>query len=68
MSSTTKAWLYLFIIVSTVALPISLMYAPNELSADVMDIIKSTSASLLTLVGFIIRDMRNRDNDNKNDR
>ena len=61
MTNETKAWLYLFIIVSAVALPVSLVYAPNDLSSDVMDIVKSTSASLLTLIGFIVRDMRNRD-------
>jgi hypothetical protein len=61
MNNTFRFALYLLIVCSAVGLPIAIAFIPKGVNADVVEVLKQTASAFLPLVGFIVRDIRNRD-------
>jgi hypothetical protein len=61
MNNYCRFGLYLIIILSAVGLPIAIAFIPADVDADVTEVLKQTASAFLPLVGFIVRDIRNRD-------
>lgn len=61
MREAQRFWLQFVVIVSAVALTAGLVYTPVKVEDEILEILKQSLSVMWTLVAFIVRDIRNRD-------